>query len=111
MDVNIDPIRAMTATTPDMNDWMKNESSTPDLHLARCLAVVLHDNQCYSNHTDGCGWFYRAKDVEYSRGQYLGLAKKAVEVRGAVWASSVINAYVEAKVAKQVLMKLLKNPE
>ena len=98
---------AKEVVTQDMFDWMKAEDKkSPELHLARCLACVIHSRDCYYNHTDGCGWFYNAKDSEFSRGKYLKRAKAAIDKHGREWAKDVVGAFVAAEKAKQAVSKL-----
>ena len=51
--------------------------------LAGKLAVLLHDNYCGYNHTDGCGWMYDVKNGFHNweghpHNDYLEKAKKII---------------------------------
>lgn len=50
------------------------------------LAVILHDELCTGNHTDGCGWYYEVRQGAHNwasgstHAAYLGKARRLLDL-------------------------------
>lgn len=45
----------------ELKNLEEQESALATLPFNQRLAVVLHESQCHSDHTEHCGWFYEVK--------------------------------------------------
>lgn len=71
------------------------EQKLKTLSLSQRVAIIIHDNMCSHNHTDGCGWHYEIKNGIHD---FSGSAHKHWEVRGLRAMTRVVNAITRSGV-------------